>query len=119
MKMQAPAGSEGCSFEGRNYVPNDKGVVTVPDKAVLTLLSHGFTPIGQPTDEDVAADLAKVKAREEAKAKLEDALAEQAAAQGAAAEAKKSGDPVLVAPTLQRLVKANQAVEAASAAVQA
>lgn len=43
-KLKAPENSTGCSFDGVEYDVDEKGFVEVPDEAVESLLSHGFTP---------------------------------------------------------------------------
>lgn len=41
VKLHAPAGHTGCSFDGDEYDVED-GMVSVPQKAVAHLVSHGF-----------------------------------------------------------------------------
>lgn len=43
-KLKAPENSTGCSFDGVEYDVDEKGFVEVPDEAVESLLSHGYSP---------------------------------------------------------------------------
>jgi hypothetical protein len=63
MKLKAPRGCGGVSFQGKNY-PVVKGVVEVPDQALVFLEpGYGFThftqifePVKPMPDEGVAAE---------------------------------------------------------------
>jgi hypothetical protein len=54
MKMKAPKGASGCSFNGTEYECDKRGIVDVPDEAVAELVPHGFTPVGDKADGDAA-----------------------------------------------------------------
>ena len=46
VKMKCPAGCTSASWAGQEYVPDKKGIVTVPKAAVAALREHGFVLIG-------------------------------------------------------------------------
>lgn len=62
VKMFAPAGTTGCSFDGDAFEVDADGMVEVPEKAVETMTSHGFStsresvgkPFQAPTSEAMA-----------------------------------------------------------------
>lgn len=60
MKMKAPEGATGCSFDGVEYEVVD-GEVTVPSEAAGALMSHGYeviTAAATPADEAVESAVA-------------------------------------------------------------
>jgi hypothetical protein len=53
VKLKAPKGCTGLSFDGAEYVPDKRGFVTVPEEAVPALIEHGCTgeqDAGAPAD---------------------------------------------------------------------
>jgi len=42
VKLFAPEGTSGCSFDGDEYKVAEDGTVDVPEKAIEALTSHGF-----------------------------------------------------------------------------
>ena len=99
VKLHAPAGSTGCSFEGVAFEVKD-GMVEVPEEAVETLASHGFATskdgVKAPMalTEEAFADLSiKLTAAKQQAAELQGSLeamrSERDAALAKAAELEK------------------------------
>lgn len=47
VKMKAPEGSSGCSFDGEEYKVAKDGTVEVPAEAVAQLMNHGFVVVSK------------------------------------------------------------------------
>lgn len=45
VKMKAPEGTTGCSFNGEEFKVAKDGTVEVPAAAVAQLMDHGFTVV--------------------------------------------------------------------------
>lgn len=47
VKMKAPEGTTGCSFNGEEFKVAKDGTVEVPAEAVAQLKDHGFVVVGK------------------------------------------------------------------------
>lgn len=62
IKMKREDGG-GASFDGAEYEPNAKGIITVPGKAVEELRAHGFEVVKDDSKDDEPEDPAEKLAR--------------------------------------------------------
>lgn len=46
VRLRAPEGATGCSWNGVEYPVDKKGRVAVPEAAIGALMAHGFATLG-------------------------------------------------------------------------